>query len=381
VSRHRAVDRPMTTEPAPGDPAPTATPRHAAAAGPAPAAQARAETPAPGPASRPARHRAAFSPAPQLHDTLSAPTAAPVVGSVFGPEAGSEPEAREPALEPVLTAMFDAPTLVLPVIAAEDLGPFVAPRGPRRRGGRRAAPKPRGRVTASAAFGGAAVLLAAFGAVALSQPSSQAATQLRPTAQHGHEPSDSLYSRSLPMSGGGSRAALETVAEREAAARGAQLASAESAAKTYAKTLASQQWVLPTSGFHISTWFGEPGPYWATGYHTGIDFATACGTPEVAVSAGVVAQSGWDGPYGNQVRLQLPNGDQVWYNHMVAIKTHLGAHVPQGGLIGLVGETGNAYGCHLHFEYRLAADLKLAVNPYPFFLAHGIQLNAPQRYR
>ena len=141
------------------------------------------------------------------------------------------------------------------------------------------------------------------------------------------------------------------------------------------KRSAGNTWVLPTSHFYIGTWFGVPGWYWASGYHTGIDFVTACGTPEVAVTAGVVAQAGWDGPYGNQVRLQLPNGDQVWYNHMVQIKTRLGAHLKQGGLVGLAGETGNAYGCHLHLEYRLAGDLDTAVNPAPYFGAHGLNLH------
>jgi murein DD-endopeptidase MepM/ murein hydrolase activator NlpD len=120
-----------------------------------------------------------------------------------------------------------------------------------------------------------------------------------------------------------------------------------------------------------------PGPYWASGYHTGIDFATACGTPTYAVTAAVVRRTGWDGAYGNQVRLRLPNGDQVWYNHMLdgTIAVHQGESVAKGQRIGRVGETGNAYGCHLHFEYRLASHLKTAVNPAPYFAAHGIRLH------
>ena len=80
--------------------------------------------------------------------------------------------------------------------------------------------------------------------------------------------------------------------------------------------------MLPTTGFHISVWFGESGGYWSTGYHTGIDFATAYGTPVVAVGNATVVQTGWDGPYGNQIRLQFDNGDEVWYNHLSADRGH-----------------------------------------------------------
>jgi murein DD-endopeptidase MepM/ murein hydrolase activator NlpD len=163
-------------------------------------------------------------------------------------------------------------------------------------------------------------------------------------------------------------------AAQQAARRTASLQHAVSASHRFEKSLASQEWVLPTSGFHISVWFGEAGPYWATGYHTGIDFATACGTPDIAVADATVAQTGWDGPYGNQIRLQFKNGDQIWYNHLSAIEVSTGQSVRKGEQIGRVGETGNAYGCHTHIEYRLASDLHTAVDPLPFFESHGIRL-------
>jgi murein DD-endopeptidase MepM/ murein hydrolase activator NlpD len=235
-------------------------------------------------------------------------------------------------------------------------------------------------------------MLAAVGAIALSQPlpSAHASPMSAGAAVNGRqaltgaaaEPHDSLYARVDPrVSRGGERAplgqsgALTSAAEARVAARKAQLDSAAVQAKSYAKDLTSQEWDLPTSGFHISTWFGEPGWYWSSGYHTGIVFATGCGTPVVAVTGGTVSQAGWDGPYGYQVRERLPNGDEVWYNHMTVIKTSVGATLDKGGSVGLVGETGNAFGCHLHFEYRLASDLDHGVDPAPFFLAHGINLH------
>jgi murein DD-endopeptidase MepM/ murein hydrolase activator NlpD len=141
-----------------------------------------------------------------------------------------------------------------------------------------------------------------------------------------------------------------------------------------AKRASSREWVYPTTNFHLTEMFGVPGPHWASGYHTGIDFATAYGTPVVAVANGTVVQTGWDGAYGNQIRLQLPNGDQVWYNHLSSIQVTRGQPVLKGQALGRVGETGNAFGYHLHFEYRLSTDLTSAVDPLPFFAQHGLTL-------
>ncbi|MBA3232743.1 MAG: M23 family metallopeptidase [Propionibacteriales bacterium] len=169
-------------------------------------------------------------------------------------------------------------------------------------------------------------------------------------------------------------ASTATSAERGARLRAAALRDAASDAQTYAQELSSNEWALPTSGFNISTWFGEAGPYWSSGFHTGIDFATAYGTPVVAVSNATVSQTGWDGPYGNQIRLRLENGDEVWYNHLSSIDVVAGQQIVKGQQIGRVGETGNAYGAHLHFEYRLASNLHDGVDPQPYLLEHGIVL-------
>lgn len=165
-----------------------------------------------------------------------------------------------------------------------------------------------------------------------------------------------------------------TKAERRALARYHLLREAADNAEKFANRLSSRQWVLPTTGFHLTAMFGEAGPYWASGYHTGVDFATAYGTPVVAVANGTVVQTGWDGPYGNQVRVQLPNGDQVWYNHLSAIEVTPGTPVLKGQPLGRVGDTGNSYGYHLHFEYRLASDLRTGVDPVPYFLDHGLSV-------
>lgn len=168
--------------------------------------------------------------------------------------------------------------------------------------------------------------------------------------------------------------ALADAAERQADERSEKLRDAARLAEQYAEELDSDEWVLPVQGARISVRFGEAGGYWSSGYHTGIDFAVGYGTPVVAVQNAEVVQTGWDGPYGNQVRLRLENGDEVWYNHLSSIDVAPGQAVTKGQQLGRVGDTGNAYGYHLHFEYRLAANLHDGVDPAPFFAAHGIPL-------
>lgn len=170
----------------------------------------------------------------------------------------------------------------------------------------------------------------------------------------------------------GKKNAIE--ADRQALARYIVLRRAADNAEKFAKRLSSNQWVAPTINFRLTALFGEAGPYWASGYHTGVDFAAAYGTPVVAVGNGTVVQTGWAGPYGNQIRLQLPNGDQVWYNHLSAIGMTVGMPVLKGQELGRVGDTGNAYGYHLHLEYRLAADLSTAIDPLPVLLDHGLSV-------
>lgn len=265
-------------------------------------------------------------------------------------------------------------------------------------GRRRATPLPRrsGGLSLSSMLGGAALLVAAVGAATAGQAisSTSSAPTPAPTPAAKHERHTGAYVASLSSStlagrdatrvsrsvvrpnlaATGADSTTQSEAEKRAQARTDLLRSAASAAETYAKELASDEWVLPTSNYRISVWFGEAGSYWSSGYHTGIDFATGYGTPVVAVTNAIVVQTGWDGAYGNQVRLQLENGDQVWYNHLSAIEVTVGQPVVKGQPVGRVGDTGNSFGYHLHLEYRLASDLHSGVDPLPVLVEHGLAL-------
>lgn len=65
--------------------------------------------------------------------------------------------------------------------------------------------------------------------------------------------------------------------------------------------------------------------------------------------------------YGNAVKIKHSNGYYTLYAHMNYITVKNGDKVKQGQNIGYMGNTGNSYGAHLHFEVRDTNDNR--VNP------------------
>ncbi|WP_432950725.1 peptidoglycan DD-metalloendopeptidase family protein [Kribbella sp. CA-253562] len=126
-------------------------------------------------------------------------------------------------------------------------------------------------------------------------------------------------------------------------------------------------WPLNDGTYEIGTPFGQPGPLWASGIHTGQDFPAAIGTPVRAVTAGTVRveHPAWA---GNLVRIDHGNGLETLYAHLSSIDVPDGTRVEAGQRIGAVGSEGNSTGGHLHFEVRLGGD---PVNPMPFLATGG----------
>lgn len=100
--------------------------------------------------------------------------------------------------------------------------------------------------------------------------------------------------------------------------------------------------------------------------HHGDDIGGGPGTAVGAAGAGTVFWAGDDlaqvfgtktNFYGNLVVIQMNdawNGHTLFtlYGHLSEVKVQVGQQVNTGDLIGLTGDTGVAYGPHLHFEVR-----------------------------
>lgn len=102
--------------------------------------------------------------------------------------------------------------------------------------------------------------------------------------------------------------------------------------------------------------YGETGPSWAR-WHTGTDFAPYGSTPRnpalYSVCTGQVYSKTYDGTLGNQIIIQDVNTGNYWrYCHMKEPTTlNVGDIVNTNTQVGIMGDTGNVTGIHLHLEY------------------------------
>jgi murein DD-endopeptidase MepM/ murein hydrolase activator NlpD len=171
------------------------------------------------------------------------------------------------------------------------------------------------------------------------------------------------------VSRGVDRATLQQQAELQATQRMQALADLANRVQARAEELRSDQWVLPVTGYQITATFGETSYLWST-VHTGLDFATAEGTPIVSVAQGTVTSTAYDGAYGNKTVVTLDDGTEIWYCHQSSQAVSVGDVVAPGETIGAVGATGNTTGAHLHLEVRPHGGDP--VDPFTALVAHGV---------
>ena len=86
--------------------------------------------------------------------------------------------------------------------------------------------------------------------------------------------------------------------------------------------------------------------------HQGQDIFAACGTPLVAARGGTVKFKQYHSRAGHYLVVDGERtGLDYAYMHLAsAALVDKGDRVRTGQLIGYVGDTGRAHGCHLHFE-------------------------------
>lgn len=121
----------------------------------------------------------------------------------------------------------------------------------------------------------------------------------------------------------------------------------------------SEMFIWPANSHKLSGYDYSPSTN-----HSGIDIDGETGDPVYAADSGVVVYAGWNNwGYGNVVVINHGNGWQTLYAHLNAINVGCGQSVVQGGIIGAIGETGNAAGSHLHFEMMYKGT---KVNPWDY---------------
>ncbi|HEX5609795.1 MAG TPA: M23 family metallopeptidase [Solirubrobacterales bacterium] len=133
-------------------------------------------------------------------------------------------------------------------------------------------------------------------------------------------------------------------------------------------TGAASRQVYPIRGPH-QYWEGFGGAR----NHQGVDIGSPCGTQLVAAQAGKVRFSKFHPRAGNYVVLDVKGSiyDLVYMHLSEPAPVVVGQVLAPGQPLGLVGDTGNASGCHLHFElwegtyYAGGAP----IDPMPYLLA------------
>ena len=104
--------------------------------------------------------------------------------------------------------------------------------------------------------------------------------------------------------------------------------------------------------------------------HYQIDYAAPTGTPVSSTARGTIVSAGWEGGWGNMVRVRHDNGYTTHYGHLSAIGKGIrsGASVAQGQTVGFVGSTGWSTGPHLDYGMKLNGS---PVNPLKLDLPKG----------
>ena len=92
--------------------------------------------------------------------------------------------------------------------------------------------------------------------------------------------------------------------------------------------------------------------YCSSGYHEGTDLGQACWSGIYAAQSGTVVYAGYNGGYGNYIKIDHGGGVATGYAHISygGFYVGYGQWVNSGQLIAATGQTGNSFGCHLHFE-------------------------------
>lgn len=110
----------------------------------------------------------------------------------------------------------------------------------------------------------------------------------------------------------------------------------------------------PTTNMRVTSDFGWRMLNGKPDFHSGMDFGNRKekGDPILAVQDGIVRVAKFDkGGYGNYVVIEH-NGWCSLYAHLTSFKVEVGQKVLRYETTSEMGNTGNSFGEHVHFEIR-----------------------------
>lgn len=106
--------------------------------------------------------------------------------------------------------------------------------------------------------------------------------------------------------------------------------------------LSGKSFIRPANGV-VTTGFSDG--------HTGVDIASnEENEPILAAKDGTVTFSGAAESYGNCIKIEHKGGFVTLYGHLSELGAAVGDKVKKGEKIGIMGNTGDSTGQHLHFE-------------------------------
>lgn len=83
--------------------------------------------------------------------------------------------------------------------------------------------------------------------------------------------------------------------------------------------------------------------------------------------------------WGNYVLIKHPNGMFTRYAHLQEVYVSINQEVDENSCIGLIGNTGNSRGRHLHFEVANGYNSSTRINPEPY-LDKPVYTNSKSKY-
>ena len=127
--------------------------------------------------------------------------------------------------------------------------------------------------------------------------------------------------------------------------------------KTTSQNTSASGWQWPMSGYRTSQAFNNKRSNNSRPYHTGIDMVSSNKTV-VAAASGTVLYKGYSSGNGYHVVLSHSNGTKTLYSHLANYNScpAVGKSISKGSALGIMGNTGNSTGAHLHFAIYKGAS-------------------------